>query len=585
VEATSPRYCSLGDSRSWTDVVTNVTELSAARVSEDFDALMGWGSFPEDLLPGFVHELTHHWCFLSPVGFALSMLQLRAHRSGVLLYNGVGDERALRKRLIDDLLRCETAAIMLRPLAEGLALFAEFDAVSSKQSSVRSLPSELAGTFFGLWSSQVPGTNIFFPYMADQKPLADMRRGYHCFRRKRSLLQQPFDLSAGGYLPGYLTVRTIWRELAKEDQRLFNETDLALMYIRSFFYADDELVNLLLRPRDDLDANFEIVRHIAERVDQIAAVGAPEIAAFEKAIENLGSTEPNSSHAPVVAAALLVSPDAHEESHHYLKEVEAAFQETDLDRLKGVDDALELWDRLVLGGRDTMYLGSLSCLVDVGVDGSCSISADGMTRKIAALEGIEAGQGPGSIDILFSTMTAHKARAAVVNRGDDRVAVVYGGPDSLTEEARARFDATITSRAALQSGTSEMRDNMESAIGRDPTIAGLRDDARELAEHAGMAIYSNMATLDLEDNLKEQALARMSQDGFLEILDWNGDLVDGLALVSLGWSLRLRRDGVKELLAERGIELDDFLKSLDRCSKLYGQALVLDGGEILLAAA
>ncbi len=48
------RYCSLGDDRSWTDIVTNVTQLSAARVEEDFDALMGWGSVPRKLLPGFL---------------------------------------------------------------------------------------------------------------------------------------------------------------------------------------------------------------------------------------------------------------------------------------------------------------------------------------------------------------------------------------------------------------------------------------------------------------------------------------------------------------------------------------------------
>lgn len=582
---TSPRYCSLGDSRSWTDVITNVTELSAARVSQDFDALMGWGSFPDDLLPGFVHELTHHWCFLSPVGFALSMMQLRAHRSGVLLYNGVGDQQALRKRLLDDLLRCETTAIMLRPLAEGLALFAEFDAVSSKESSVRSLPSELVAAFFGLWTSQVPGTNIFFPYVADLKPLADMRRGYPCFRRKRSLFQQPLDLSAGGYLPGYLTVRTMWQELAKRDRRLFNETDLALMYIRSFFYGDDGLVNLLLSPRDDFNANFDIVRHIVDRVDQFAAVGAPEVAAFEAAINGHSGTDSPTSHTPPMAAALLVSPDAHEESSHLLQDIEAVFDQATVNSIKDVDDALELWDRSVLAGRDTMYLGSLSCITDVRMDGKCTITTDGMTREIAALAGVEAGEGPGSIDILFSTTTAHKARAAIVSRRRDRVAVVYGGPDRLTQEARARFDTILISRAAMQSGTAEMRDNMESAISSDPKIAVLREDARELADNAAMAIYSNMATLGLRGNRKKHALATMSRDGLLEILDGNDDLVDGLALISLAWSLRLRREGVRELLADRGLVLDEVLKSLNGCSKRYGQALVWDAGDVLLAAA
>jgi hypothetical protein len=143
------RHCALGDDRSWTDLITNMTQLSAVRVDQDFDALMGWGSLPPQLLPGFLHELTHHWCFLSPVGFALATLQLRARRSGVLLSSGHGDRDELSNRLFADLARYETVSTMLRPLAEGLALFAEFDAMTGPESSVISLPGQLASVFYG----------------------------------------------------------------------------------------------------------------------------------------------------------------------------------------------------------------------------------------------------------------------------------------------------------------------------------------------------------------------------------------------------------------------------------------------------
>ena len=494
------RYCSLGDDRSWTDIVTNVTQLSAARVDEDFDALMGWGSVPRELLPGFLHEVTHHWCFLSPVGFTLAMLQLRARRTGVLLFNGEGDATALSQRLLADVSRYETVAAMLRPLAEGLALFAEFDAMSGPESAILSLPSELTGVFYGISDVVAATEPVRSLFESHRTPLMEMRGSYQCFRRKRALLQQPLDPAAGGYLPGYLTVRALWRHLAEADPRLLNETDLLLMYLRSFFYDDPGLVQLMLRPWTGRDDHFAIVAHIAERFDALAGVQGRDVRAYEDAILARG----DEGGPPVgLADAIFVDPAVAAVGERLSQAMIAELETRDLESVEGL---MRLWEGELLGSRDIMYLGSVEDIdVYVDVDGTCVVTTDsGVSRRLPADVGAAPGRAPGRIDIFFSTLIAEKARAAVVYRGRDRVATSLGGPDALTDASRERFATLMTSRASIQAGTEEMNETMEKAIAGGALDAEDIADMRRLAADATARIYHNMSTLELAAEDKER---------------------------------------------------------------------------------
>lgn len=573
------RYCSLGDDRSWTDIVTNVTQLSAARVEEDFDALMGWGSVPRALLPGFLHELTHHWCFLSPVGFTLAMLQMRARRSGVLLINGMGDAAELSQRLLADVSRYETVAAMLRPLAEGLALFAEFDAISGRDSAVLSLPSELTGVFYGIRDVFDTTSPVKFMFESHRAPMMEMRGGYQCFRRKRALLQQPLDPAAGGYLPGYLTVRALWRHLAEADPRLLNETDLLLMYLRSFFYDDPGLVQLMLRPWTGSDDHFAIVKHIADRFDALAGVQARDLRAYESAILARGDER---GPAVGLADAILVDSAVAAAGEQLSQAMIAELETVDLESVEG---ALRLWDRELLGSRDIMYLGSVNVDVDVLAERTCVVTtAGGVSRRLTADDGAVPGRGAGRIDIFFSTLMAQKARAAVVYRGRDRVATSLGGPDALTDASRERFATLTTSRASIQAGTEEMGETMDKAIAGGALDAEEIADMRRLAADATAGIYHNMSTLGMAAEDKERAIARMAHDGFLEVLGWDDALVDGLAMISLAWPRRQRRDDIARALAEQGADLTDLLAQLDERSRDHGSTLVLATSDLLLAA-
>ena len=570
-------YCALGDDRSWTDLITNLTHLSAARVDEDFDALMGWGSLPPKLLPGFLHELTHHWCFLSPVGFTLATLQLRARRACYLLAKGTGDTVALSERLWVDLSRYETVTTMLRPLAEGLALFAEFDAMSGSNSEILSTPSELTGAFFFNYGDFDPTAPLVMMFDSHRAPLMKMRGDYECFRRKRALLQQPLNTADGGYLPGYLTVRTLWLHLARVDSRLLTETDLAMTYLRSFFYDDDGLVHLMLRPWSGQDDSAAIVRYIAERFDTLARVQAHHLSDYEAALQALGR---ETSSPVALAEAILVEPVVAACGERLAQAMIADLETVDFDSPEG---PLRQWDRGMMHHRDVMYLGSVE-VADVHVDaeGACAITNnDGLTRRIPAAVDAAPGRAAGRIDIFFSALTDNKARAAVIYRGEDCVATSFGGPDELARTTRERF-RHIASRAAIHAASEKMAEVMELVVDSGAVDSEEREYVRTMANGAAERIYGNMSTLELASEKKERAIARMMHDGFLDVLGWDETLIDGLTLISLAFSRRQLRGDVARELAERGIDLNELLSRLNECSQEYGSPLVMASQHSLL---
>src|SRR5277367_673352 len=272
----------MGDSRSWTDLATNIVMLSDVHIERDLHQLTGLGTAPRSLLPAFLHEATHHWCFLSPVGFLLAALELRARRRAVELLSETDTERRdkLMVGICEDLIRTETAQAFLRPIAEGLALFAEFDAMSNPKSSVMSLPLELASWIFG--DPSFSGSRLgLTPILIDM--LRWLRLDNRCIQRKVGVFGYPLAYEGGGYLPGYLSVRSLWLEAAARHSRLLNETDLALMYIRSFFFDDAGLVARLLDPSTRGSASATtIANHFSERVASfVSALQPSDFSAYE----------------------------------------------------------------------------------------------------------------------------------------------------------------------------------------------------------------------------------------------------------------------------------------------------------------
>src|SRR5688572_3878102 len=99
-------HCSL-DRRAWTDPVTNATVLSGAEFLKSLGNFIVPGTLPSSCLASFLHEAVHHWCFSSPVGTALALLQFRARRNGIVF---AAEERKFNiLDIIDDVYKYEAA--------------------------------------------------------------------------------------------------------------------------------------------------------------------------------------------------------------------------------------------------------------------------------------------------------------------------------------------------------------------------------------------------------------------------------------------------------------------------------------------
>src|SRR5690242_19137561 len=96
--------------RSTTELLSNHTILRGYHEPHDI-ALAALGIYPEHTFPQFLHELTHHWCFNSPVGLALALLQLEA---AAIVVQGETTQSA-RERMRDCLIRATVATTLLRP--------------------------------------------------------------------------------------------------------------------------------------------------------------------------------------------------------------------------------------------------------------------------------------------------------------------------------------------------------------------------------------------------------------------------------------------------------------------------------------
>src|SRR5262249_31414932 len=123
--------------RSTIDLLTNHTIFSSDDLRNNLPELLTpEGTLPNELLPTFLHEATHHWCFTSPVGTAIATLGLRGRVSAFRAMEASTPQEAKNwdVRAADDIARAEVASLLMRPLAEGMATFAEFDLNISRRS-------------------------------------------------------------------------------------------------------------------------------------------------------------------------------------------------------------------------------------------------------------------------------------------------------------------------------------------------------------------------------------------------------------------------------------------------------------------
>jgi hypothetical protein len=218
--------------RFFTDAVSNTVVLDDVGVFGDADVLgrlMRSGGPMRTLL----HEKTHHASFDSGVGIALAAIAAWAAEATT------GPVPAGRLSLSQrDLLLLRSVYPLLEPLLEGLALFAEHDALSLRDDS-------------GALSAVTSTASLVCRVPPDARGLDDLRDVLFYLRSrpdwgdaKAHLLSQPLR-ARPAYLLGYLAVKRLYWDLLSRCPRLANP-DLFVLLMLDYWFRDRALRGRLL---------------------------------------------------------------------------------------------------------------------------------------------------------------------------------------------------------------------------------------------------------------------------------------------------------------------------------------------------
>ena len=245
-------------SRSWTDNTTNSIFFRGL----DSSAYLRWLTRRDvsgaHLVGPFLHEFTHHWCYRTLLGATLAMMELRLS----IFTEAYPDGRAIWAR---DLVGYRMLTALLRPLSEGLAQMAEYDLTHIDEDAHAGTPLGAAVLCFG--SGQ---EDIFRHSM-----LQMMRHSEDMLERKASLYFKKFEVE-DGYLPGYLSAKNAAWSIVGRGYNVPIEVYLA--YVRSYFWDDPELVNLLVSEEmNGSDLAMKLYRRFTERFHALfTAMDLPE---------------------------------------------------------------------------------------------------------------------------------------------------------------------------------------------------------------------------------------------------------------------------------------------------------------------
>jgi hypothetical protein len=369
-------------SRAWIDPITNIIRPRGVVLRRDIRGFR-LGPWPAHTVQPFVHELTHHWCFHSAVGVALALLRFRSIRRPA----GLSNEATLQ--LFDEMLTVDTMLELIRPLSEGLALFAEYDMAPGASSTITT-PLFWASIAMSARSELL---DLSQPQAALElnDRLLNLRLSRDSLLRKMGFLSRPLSTVDTAYFDGYMLVKRLYLDLSQAVPALA-DTDLFLSYLRSYLFEDHGMV-AILAGRDDL---FHRQAAMIERLGaRLAALYRPDLAEDVAVFERFNNRPPNAERSGATPGLGLNA----QEIEDGLKIEKSLVSELEDDA--DVDPATRQFlnaQRAWLGRRSLVYVASEPARVQV-LNGLVSVWPDPpdydfpLLTGVSALPGVENTEG------------------------------------------------------------------------------------------------------------------------------------------------------------------------------------------------
>ena len=518
-------FHSLRDARSFINPVTTATGVASFVPTAHLMPLLR-EELPFDCLSAFIHEATHHWCFRLPVGTAFALLKwdaLAAARRHLERSRGADADAT---RAFDMACRYDAFVEAQRPLAEGIALFAEFDVRPSSEVTRHFMPLVAVSSLFG---PRMRGASDDPIFRGREEQLLAMvlehvREQTETVERKTNLLVQPLDVERGGYLAGYLTVKTLWQSAMSLNPAL-GDSELFLWYLVAWVYSDFGLVAHLLD--DDLrgvEGGQEVARYYFRRV--VAFLETDHRRRLDEFIAVL--------RRPIIV---------HEEGweHETYLGLDRELWERGMRALdRGLEEIpTREVDAYGWGGaaqlvfeRNLLYLGSTEAWIEVTDDEIRLRLPNGTARLERIDDRIAAGHaGPGVVEICLDMAMQSIVLAVSVEEEVVVVARQAFGNEALSESVgpyrpyRTRVDAAEDAYTALQQTLLD--------VSRSGTVTAY---AREILEDSILEssdeYYSTLGLMWVDEPRRDDVRARMAERGFAGVLG-RVELVRTVARLSL----------------------------------------------------
>jgi hypothetical protein len=547
--------------RSTTDPVTNTTVLSGFDTERYLAWLYNRKVEVNDILPTFLHEVTHHWCFDSIVGATIALLHMRARQTAFL--TGCKSSNNWLK-VLEDLIRVDAAVELLQPLAEGLAQFAEYDAQPGKSNYI-STPLLSALFCFGP------------PILPTEKQrtlplevlLQLVRRSTTFCERKAGALARPLS-GSDGYLAGYLAVKALWAHAYKQCP-LFEDRDLFLGYLRSWIYDDADFISVLLSEKtSEVESATAVSRHLHKRINKFLEY-------------DFGKNLPNWIEHTVSGERTGVVPgiDVSAESYAVANEkLEPLFYEHELRKFDTEgEEAVVAFKYFVTMNRKLMLLGEVDAALEINENGQRVIRLkNGGEFEMEDAHRLASGSYPGRLFVVWESASLTVGILFLLN-ADCLPLKTLGNasPETMKEFQRyvINYHQFGMLGRTLESKLEEVTADSKFKIARDH----IDIEAHRIAEET----FGEITTLHVPDEKRSSVLCQLRESGILSLLGDDPTLTRGLAAIGIANTMTYQRSGVELLLSVMGFEAKSVEKGLlekqDRC----GMRLLASSQDMLVA--
>jgi hypothetical protein len=559
-QATTPTKFLSNLPRTWTKNELVVSGVDMERWVHDMGNVK---RFPPTAIPKFLHEMTHHWCFNSPVGLALQLLTFHAvHRE----YDGLTDrspDYLFSRVAAMDLFKVNFWQALMLPFAEGLALFAEHDATPGDSPTISVPLDAMSIMSMGYFSGDSRiDTGQRFDNLNDV--LTHVRMTELHFRRKANLLLEPFLPQESPYLCGYLAVKALHFEACRRNSRFF-DSDFFLLFMKSYIFDDWRAVQLLL---DSTPSPKEAAENISNHCHAIfshieEAFDEDVIDSFVKRTLNENNERCHFTYCLGAAEFCLFSDPVlsiseSERGHVALASILDDVMMTSGDRKRQFISALQFSNLLV---RPLLTLGRATFRADLNDSGRLIVwRADGRIPHASVPvceETIEPWSGEVTAVLAYSTATKSTHLiylrnavffAAVPPLEDDDVKVALGSPFI---DPAFRVEEMSVLNLILEAPLSVAR--------------SWRSQLWDTFGAPFHGLCCNLALLRALD--KQKACDDLKKSGFFGVVSENVDSIEQLAALSLSAGFRQFPDEHLPTLSSARVSIDTIEAAL---RGLYG---------------